>query len=200
MTLSALLLLCVGWAIAAGSPGPATLAISGTSMAHGRRAGLAIASGVLTGSAIWGIAAALGLSAVMMANSWVAEALRYFGAAYLLFLAVKSLRSAMRPKSLEATARKNRLYLKGALIHLTNPKAIFAWGSVFAIAVPIGASPAVIWEVYAAMISTSATVFLGYAILFSNPAIARGYKRLRRWFEFAFAGLFGAASVKVFVG
>lgn len=43
----------VGWALAGGSPGPATLAISSTSMAHGRGAGVALATGVVAGSAVW---------------------------------------------------------------------------------------------------------------------------------------------------
>ena len=57
--------LLAGWALAGGSPGPATLAISGTAMGQGRRAGLTIASGIVAGSASWGIAAALGVAALM---------------------------------------------------------------------------------------------------------------------------------------
>ena len=83
--------------VATASPGPATLAIAGTSMASGRRYGLALAAGVTTGSLAWSVAAAAGLSVVMLANAWVFEAMRYAGAAYLLFLAFKSARSALRP-------------------------------------------------------------------------------------------------------
>ncbi|MBT8408749.1 MAG: LysE family transporter, partial [Alphaproteobacteria bacterium] len=63
--------------LAGGSPGPATLGIAGTAMASGRRAALAFALGILAGSASWGIAAALGLSAVMLANVWLFEVVRY---------------------------------------------------------------------------------------------------------------------------
>ena len=62
-------LLLIGWAVAAASPGPATLAISVAAMGGGRAAGLAMAAGVVAGSASWGIAAALGLSALMLANA-----------------------------------------------------------------------------------------------------------------------------------
>ena len=62
-------IILLGWALAGGSPGPATLAISGTSMSLGRGAGLAIASGVIAGSASWGVAAGLGMSALMLANA-----------------------------------------------------------------------------------------------------------------------------------
>ena len=73
--------------IAAASPGPATMAIAATSMANGRKFGMAFAAGVNVGSLFWSVTAALGLSALMQANVWVFEAMRYFGALYLLFLA-----------------------------------------------------------------------------------------------------------------
>lgn len=81
--------------IASISPGPATLALAGTSMASGRTSGLALASGKTTGSLMWSVAAALGLGAVMLANAWVFELIRYFGAAYFMFLAYKAARSAL---------------------------------------------------------------------------------------------------------
>mgnify|MGYP006108982967 FL=1 len=193
-------LLLVAWAIGGGSPGPATLAIAGVSMNRGRTAGLAVAAGIFCGSATWGLAAALGLSALMAANAWVVETLRYVGAAYLLFLAYKAARSALSDKSLMPVAAGQgglgRLYVKGLLIHLTNPKAILGWGAVFAIAVPVVASQISVFETYGALLSVSCGLFFGYALLFSTGMFVRGYQRLRRWFEGAFAVLFGLAGLK----
>ena len=188
----------VGWMLAGGSPGPATLAISSTAMGQGRRAGLAVAFGILVGSAVLGCAAALGMAAVMMANVWVFEVIRYVGAAYLLWLAIKSLRAAWygRAVSLQA-AGQGRSFLRGLAIHLTNPKAILAWGAIFAIALPPGASHADIWALYGTLILASAVVFLGYAVLFSAPRIARAYGRAARVFDAGFGLLFGAASIRV---
>lgn len=195
------LLLLVAWAIGGGSPGPATLAIAGASMNRGRTAGLAVAAGIFCGSATWGLAAALGLSALMAANAWVVETLRYAGAAYLLFLAYKAARSALSDKPLMPVAAGRgglrRLYVKGLLIHLTNPKAILGWGAVFAIAVPLGASQIAVFETYGALLLVSCSVFFGYALLFSTGVFVRGYQRLRRWFEGAFAVLFGLAGLKI---
>jgi threonine efflux protein len=81
--------------VASASPGPATLAIADTSMQSGRRAGLALALGVTTGSLTWSIAAAIGLAAIMASSAWALEVLRYVGAAYLMLLALKSARSAI---------------------------------------------------------------------------------------------------------
>ncbi len=188
----------VGWMLAGGSPGPATLAISSTAMGQGRRAGLAIASGIWVGSAILGCAAALGMSALMMANAWVFEVIRYVGAAYLLWLAIKSLRAAWNGRTLTTRSGGDRRdFLRGLALHLTNPKAILAWGAIFAIALPSGAASADVWALYAMLITASAVVFLGYAVLFSAPRIARAYSHAARVFDAGFGLLFGAASIRV---
>ena len=187
--------------VATASPGPATLAIADTSMRQGRRFGLALAGGVTTGSLMWSLAAAFGLGALMLANAWAFEMLRYFGAGYLLFLAFKSAKSALGP---DAAVRQGapsgslrRAYSKGLALHLTNPKAILFFGSLYAIGIPAGASPATLATVIAAIGLQSALVFHGYALAFSNARIARGYVSLRRWFECAFALAFGAAGLKI---
>ena len=190
--------LLVGWMVAGGSPGPATLAISSTSMARGRRAGLSLAFGVWCGSAVLGCAAALGMSAMMMANVWIFEIIRYVGAAYLLWLALKSLKSAWfgRPQvSPKAGGRKD--FLKGLLLHLTNPKAILSWGAVFAIALQPSATGAELWGLFAMLSVSSFVVFLGYAVLFSAPKVARAYSRAGRYFDAGFGVLFAVASARI---
>lgn len=191
-------LILLGWAAGGGSPGPATLAISGTSMAEGRRRGLQLASGVVIGSAMWGIAAALGFSAIMMSNVWLFETVRYVGAAYLLYLAVKSLRSAWVGAVVKPT-KPTRVgaFGKGLALHLTNPKAVLGWGAIYAVAMTPNAQPASVALLFCALISVSACVFLGYAVLFSSAPIARGYLRMKRGFDLTFGVLFGAASLKL---
>lgn len=184
---------------ATASPGPATLALAGTSMAHGRKLGLALASGITTGSLTWSTAAACGLGALMLANAWASEVIRYLGAAYLLFLAFKSARSALSPKLLEpkATSGSSRsLFAKGLALHLTNPKAIFFFGSLYGIGLPASASVEQLVTVVLAVGALSATVFHSYALLFSLPPVVRFYTRIRRWFEAAFALGFGLAGLK----
>lgn len=188
----------LGWMIGGGSPGPATLTISGTSMALGRGAGLKVAAGIVAGSALWGIAAALGFSAIMMANVWLFEIVRYAGAAYLLLLAFKSLRSAWLGASApQMKVPENSLFVRGLLLHLTNPKAVLGWGSIYAIALNSDAGPIAVWSLFAALICASMVVFLGYAVIFAAAPVARAYAAAKRWFELAFGLLFGAASLKM---
>ena len=197
-------LLIVASAFAAiASPGPATLAIAGTSMSHGRYLGLSLAAGVLTGSLFWSTSAAFGLAAILHTNVWFFEILRYCGALYLLYLAFKSLCSAFSsqplnlPKNQTATARGN--YFRGLLIHLTNPKAILFFGSLYSIGVPITAKPIELLSVIFAVGSVSSLVFLGYAVLFSNRGIRQIYLKSKVAFESVFALFFGVASFKLLV-
>lgn len=186
--------------VASASPGPATLAIAGTSMGSGRASGLSLASGITIGSLMWSVSAALGLGAVMLANAWMFEVVRYFGAAYLMFLAYKSARSALSRKDIATkpmTGSKSRLFTKGLLLHVTNPKAILFFGSLYSLGIPVGSSIGDLAIVIIAVGIQSVLIFYGYAILFSSKAMTRVYLRLRRWFEGAFAIGFGAASFKI---
>ena len=188
--------------IAALSPGPATLAIAGTSMQSGRKMGLALASGITTGSWLWSISAALGLGAIMLANAWIFEVMRYFGGGYLLFLAYSSAKSALSSKQTVATSIGARTlrgaFSRGLALHVTNPKAILFFGALFAIGVPPGSSPIALAVVILAVGLQSTIIFHGYAVLFSNPLMVRGYTRLRRWMEGIFAAAFGYAAFQIF--
>ncbi|MEH6521316.1 LysE family translocator [Sulfitobacter sp.] len=193
-------LILIAALVASASPGPATLAIAGTSMASDRASGLSLALGITTGSLIWSVSAALGLGAIMLANAWIFEVIRYFGAAYLMYLAYKSARSAISSKEINVksmTGNKRTLFTKGLLLHVTNPKAILFFGSLYSLGVPAGSSFQDLVIVISAVGIQSFLIFHGYALLFSSKAMTRLYLRLRRWFEGAFAIGFGAASFKI---
>lgn len=191
----------VAWLLAGGSPGPATLGIAGTAMASGRPPALAFALGILAGSAAWGIAAALGLSAIMLANAWIFEIIRYAGALYLGWLAVKALMRAFKggdaAHGTPFSGSAANLFAKGAAIHLTNPKAILSWGSIYAIVAPAEATLAMLLGYFALLYLGSILIFIGYAFLFSSAQVVRAYGRASRWFDLAFAGFFGFASIKI---
>lgn len=193
-------LILVAALVASASPGPATLAIAGTSMASGRRSGLYLASGITAGSLVWSISAAVGLGAIMLANAWVFEVIRYFGAAYLMYLAFKSARSALSRQSGDARSVSGSaatLFSKGFALHITNPKAILFFGSLYSIGVPAGSTFGEIAVVIIAVGVQSFIVFHGYALLFSSASMTRIYLKLRRLFEGAFAVGFGFASLKI---
>lgn len=85
--LDTLLLFAVASLALAVTPGPDMLTILSRSITQGRAAGFATLAGVTTGCLVHITAAALGVSSVFLAVPVAYDALRYAGAAYLLYLA-----------------------------------------------------------------------------------------------------------------
>lgn len=188
--------------VAMASPGPATIAISRAAMSRGRREGLRMALGVTTGSTIWCLAAAGGLGAVMVHHAWLQDVLRYLAAGYLFYLAVNAARAALAGSDIPAPAPKtpaSRAFLIGLGIHLTNPKPVLFYGALFSAGLPADIGIEALALVVILLCLLAVAVFSGFALLFANPALARGYARLKRWFETLFAALFGAAAAKLLV-
>jgi threonine/homoserine/homoserine lactone efflux protein len=100
-------------------PGPNMIYIATRSMAEGRHAGVQSALGLLTGTAINVAAAAAGLSAVIASSAAAYDALRYAGAAYLVYLGVKALRA--RAAAVERPSGGSA-YRQAIVVQLLNPK------------------------------------------------------------------------------
>ncbi|MEP3351495.1 MAG: LysE family translocator [Marinomonas sp.] len=187
--------------VATGSPGPATLAIAGTSMNFGRRHGIVMALGILTGSFIWSFSAAFGMAALMYANAWLFDIFRYFGAAYLLYLAYKSFKSVLSPKELilkkTATLSLRGAYLRGLAIHLTNPKVILFFGALYSMGVPSTVGIEGLLSIILLVGLQSICLFIGYAMLFSYAPVRHFYFKMSRVFDTVFAFFFGVAGVKI---
>jgi threonine/homoserine/homoserine lactone efflux protein len=107
-------------------PGPAVLYIVSRSIDQGRTAGLLSAVGVTTGTLVHVAAAAIGLSSLVLASSAAFAAIRYAGAAYLVFLGVRRLlaRGSEELVDDEAPRSLRRLYAQGVVVNLLNPKTI----------------------------------------------------------------------------
>jgi len=198
-----LLIAWTAYLIGTASPGPAILAILTTSISQGRKAGLALAFGVLTGSYTWAMLTASGLSALIRACGHAIIILKIAGACYLFWLAYNALRAAMRsdrsaivPAAKVQTSLK-RLYLKGLGIHLTNPKAIFSWIMLVSLGMPEGAPVGVTATFIGGCMVLGLMTFCGFAIVFSLSPVHRAYLRSKRLIESLMAGFFAFAGLKL---
>lgn len=109
------------------TPGPDMLLIASRSIAQGRKAGFATYGGTATGVFCHATAAAFGLSQLFIALPWAYDAVRYAGAAYLLYLAYKTITSTSNkaPSSAEKTSFTTlQMFNQGLLTNLLNPKII----------------------------------------------------------------------------
>ena len=77
-------------------PGLDTAVVLRTAVTHGRRPAFATATGIGTGSLVWGMAAATGISVLLTASHTAYVALRVVGAVYLVWFGGRMLRDAFR--------------------------------------------------------------------------------------------------------
>src|SRR5438270_2279829 len=105
-------------------PGPSVLYIITRSVAQGKRAGLASVLGVEMGSLTHAAAAALGLSALLLTSALAFSLVKYLGAAYLLYLGVRTLLVREESQQAQTTTPKSfsQLFAQGFLVNLLNPK------------------------------------------------------------------------------
>ena len=105
-------------------PGPAVLYIVTRSIHQGRAAGLISVLGVATGSLVHVAAAALGLSALLMSSAVAFEAVKFLGAAYLIWLGIRTLRGRDQEELPEGgePAKLSRAYTQGVVVNVLNPK------------------------------------------------------------------------------
>ena len=97
MLLMAELLAFVGVAVVViVTPGQDTALTVRNTLAGGRAAGVRTAAGVVTGQAVWAVAASAGVTALLVASEPAFVALKLIGAAYLVYLGVSSLVAAAR--------------------------------------------------------------------------------------------------------
>ena len=124
------------------SPGPANMAIMTTSMRQGRRSGIALACGILTGSQFWANLAALGVTSLIIAFPLALKIISVIGGLYFLWLSYKALRSALSIDvymTVTDTGHRSfwQYYFQGLGIHLVNPKAILGWLSIITLGVTL---------------------------------------------------------------
>ena len=108
-------------------PGPAVLYIVTRSVDQGRAAGLASVCGVHVGTLVHVAAAAFGLSALLVSSATAYNAVRWVGAAYLIWLGVRRLLAHdedARPAGADRPRRLGlrRVFAQGVVVNVLNPK------------------------------------------------------------------------------
>lgn len=107
------------------TPGSDTLYIFGRCMSQGKAAGMMSVFGIISGAALHTAFAAFGLSAVLMHSAMAFNLIKWIGAAYLVYLGIKSIRSkenlAMENNGMPPEGLR-KIYAQGLLTNLFNPK------------------------------------------------------------------------------
>src|SRR2546429_984500 len=120
---TALGLFCLAALALLAVPGPAVLYIVVQSAEQGRRVGLASVAGIHLGTLVHVAAATVGLSALIVASAVAFSAVKYAGAAYLVYLGVRKLLERP-PRALIGRQSESlrRAFVRGAVVNVLNPK------------------------------------------------------------------------------
>jgi threonine/homoserine/homoserine lactone efflux protein len=113
-------------------PGPAVVYIVNRSVAQGRKAGVYSALGIAAGGTVHVLAAALGVSAVLASSAVAFGLVKWAGAAYLIFLGFRSLRSAdlVLDNPIPPVGNR-RAFGQGMIVNILNPKTALFFLSYF---------------------------------------------------------------------
>ncbi len=143
------------------TPGPAVLYIVGRSIEQGRMAGFVSTLGIGSGSVVHVIFAALGLSALLMQSVLAFSVVKYAGAAYLIFLGIRTLTSktkAMTAQNIEKE-KLSKIFWQGMIVNVLNPKTALFFFAFLPQFVSPSAGPV------AQQILLLGTIFVGMAIV-----------------------------------
>jgi threonine/homoserine/homoserine lactone efflux protein len=121
------LFVVVSWALII-TPGPDMLYVLTRGMAHGRKAGIVSAIGVICGILIHTLAAAFGVTLIFQTSPFAFLIMKYLGMTYLIYLGIKAWmdKSAFNLSTSIAGAKSHSLFYQGVMSNVLNPKiAIF---------------------------------------------------------------------------
>jgi threonine/homoserine/homoserine lactone efflux protein len=106
------------------SPGPGMLYVLARSLKGGKKVGLASSFGTALGGMGHVIAAAFGLSAILAQSAYAFLFVKYLGAAYLVYLGIRTLFSgdAAMPATVDEGKKAQSPFWQGVLTEVLNPK------------------------------------------------------------------------------
>lgn len=179
MPLDTWLLFVVTVFFVSATPGPNMLLALSHGIRYGTRGALMTCAGLLSGLALFILASALGLGALMVTSEPLFLTVKYLGAAYLVWLGIRTWRAPAVPLQATDAATQNdgetgwQRFRTGFLVALSNPKALVFFGALFPQFVSLKLPQAPQWLVLA----------LTFYLIESTwqLAYASGGARLSRW-------------------
>ena len=195
-----LALFAVAVALLALTPGPVWVYLISRTLAQGRRAGYFSLIGVLAGVLVHLLAAAVGLSALLLAVPWAFDAVKLAGAAYLLWLAWSTVRGAgfsFTPQPLPPVPDRV-LFRQAMLASVVNPKVAVFYLSLFPQFVDPAAGSVLAQSLALGIVHVSVSTLIDGALVTVAGLLAAwfarrpGWLKAQRWF---LGGAFGVLAV-----
>ena len=164
------------------TPGLDTALVLRSALVQGRRLAIATGTGIITGAFVWGIAASVGLAALLRASEVAFTVLRVVGAAYMVFLGARLLwTQVIRPRAIDDDGAPDAAlprrwwgaWSKGLLTNLLNPKVGAFYVAVLPQFLPPGSNELLMGILLAAVHGIETAAWFALIIF--------GAQRVRRW-------------------
>jgi threonine/homoserine/homoserine lactone efflux protein len=134
MTLSTYLLYVAAVALLIATPGPTMLMCMTNALNHGPRRAMTSVAGSVSAVLVVMVLSAMGLGALLAASETAFTAAKLIGAAYLVWLGIKTFRTDASPMAVDDNASgkpRRSFYLQGLLVGASNPKAVLFFAAFF---------------------------------------------------------------------
>ena len=178
------------------SPGAAFLMAVRSSVSNGRRAGIATGLGLGVMACLWTLAALLGMDALFALFPWAFAALKIGGAVYLIYLAIKTWRSASAQLS-DAPKAQGRAFVGGFLVNLGNPKSVLFAAAVLVVVFPPNLTGTEIAFVTLNHLALEILFYTACAFVLTAPAARSRFLRAKPLIDRAAAVLLGGLGLKL---
>jgi threonine/homoserine/homoserine lactone efflux protein len=179
-------------------PGPSVLYVVARTVEQGRAAGLVSVLGLEAGALIHVVAAAAGLSALVASSPAAFAALRYGGAAYLLWLGIRALRRGRDdvPERRDAGASRRQLFRDGVVVDVLNPKTSLFFLAFLPGFVHEGHGPVALQVLVLGLVFVMLAALTDGAYALAAARVSRGVRRRpSRGLARASAGAYGVLGV-----
>jgi len=172
------------------APGPDMVYVMARSVGQGRLAGFVSAFGIFAGCLAHMLAAALGIAALLRSSVLAFQAIRYAGAAYLLYLGIRFLFQPAKPTHLQQFDRSNlrSIFLQGVVTNVLNPKVALFFLAFLPQFVDTKCGSVALQVVFLGMIFNTSGTLVNLAVAYAasglgelfrqNPSLARVQHRL----------------------
>lgn len=174
------------------SPGPNFLVVVESTLRGGQRSGIFTGLGAATGDGLYALVGLLGFSTVSSQGGWFFQAMKLVGAGYLTFLGIRMcLRRSAIPDGVDNLHVLGiwQCFLRGLATDLSNPKTIFFFGSIFAVALHLDTPGWVKATIWSEIVLISVLWRVALCCLFSTPALRNLYAKYALMIERFFGAL-----------
>lgn len=186
------------------TPGADTFYILGRSIAQGKKAGVLSALGISTGAVFHIIFATLGLSVILAKSAMAFEIVKYLGAAYLVFLGLKTIfkkaEGKFELKNENGTVNYKKIYFSGIMTNILNPKvALFFLAFLPQFIDPNYVQNSLPFLILGITFLLTGTIWCLILALFASKLsnrIRKNYK-IKMWLDKITGGIFVALGIKL---